>query len=377
MMREYQICKRCVMDTTDPNIVFDGEGVCNHCHKRDEQIEKQVYLGKIGDKKLEELVAKIKQENKNKKYDCVIGVSGGVDSSYLAYKVKELGLRPIAVHLDNGWDSELAIKNVENICRKLNIDLQTIVLDWDEFRDLQKSFLKASTPDSEIPSDHAIWVSMIRTAKKVGIKHILSGYNVRTETHLPSAWSKGHLDWGYIKNVQKRFGTVKLKTFPHLNLLEFMFQPYDDWFVNILNYIDYSKKDAMPILEQKLGWQYYGGKHYESIYTRWYQGYWLPTKFGYDKRRSHFSSLVCAGEMTRSEALDALKESSYPIELQKEDTEYLLKKFNMTADQLDDILHTTQKTILDFSPYSRMHKTLMYRSIRFLKNYLYKKIIIN
>lgn len=352
------------MDTSDPNIVFDDHGVCNHCHMHDAEIKKKVFTGEEGKKKLDAIVAKIKEENKNNKYDCVIGVSGGVDSTFVAYKVKQLGLRPLAVHLDNGWDSELAIKNVENICRKLEIDLHTIVLDWNEFKDLQLSFLKASTPDSEIPSDHAIVVSMLKTAKMIGVKQILSGYNVRTETHLPTEWSQGHFDWGYIKNIQKRFGSVKLKNFQHLNLMQFLFPPYGKKFVNILNYIDYSKKEAMPILEKEIGWRYYGGKHYESIYTRWFQGYWLPTKFGYDKRRSHLSSLICAGEISRENALNELKVETYPQELQQEDTAYVLKKFDLTKKQLDEILNLPKRSYWDYAPYGRIYRTYLYGFFR-------------
>ena len=364
MTRPYEICTKCVMDTSDPDIVFDEQGVCNHCHTHDLQIKRKVFSGEEGEKKLKEIVDRIKDKNKNNDYDCVIGVSGGVDSTYVAYKVKQLGLRPLAVHLDNGWDSELAIKNVENICRKLEIDLHTIVLDWNEFRDLQLAFLKASTPDSEIPSDHAIVVSMLKTAKMTNVDNILTGYNVKTETHLPAEWSQGHFDWGYIKNVHKKFGKVKLKTFPHLNLANFLFPPYSKKFINILDYIDFSKKDAMPILEKEIGWRYYGGKHYESIYTRWFQGYWLPTKFGYDKRRSHLSSLICAGEITRESALEELKKATYPEELQKEDTAYVLKKFNLTQEQLDEILNAPRKSYWDYAPYGRIYRTLLYRVLR-------------
>lgn len=364
MTKAYEICTRCVMDTSDPNIVFDDQGVCNHCHMHDKEIIKKVVSGVAGEKKLQEIVDRIKKENKNNDYDCVIGVSGGVDSTYVAYKVKQLGLRPLAVHLDNGWDSELAIKNVENICRKLDIHLHTIVLDWNEFRDLQLAFLKASTPDSEIPSDHAIVVSMLRTAKMAKVNHILTGYNVKTETHLPAEWSQGHFDWGYIKNIHKQFGTVKLKTFPHLSLMNFLFPPYGNKFINILNYIDFSKTEAMPILEKEIGWRYYGGKHYESIYTRWFQGYWLPTKFGYDKRRSHLSSLICAGEITRSQGLEELKESTYPLALQKEDTAYVLKKFDITKDQLDAMMNAPRKSYWDYKPYGRVYKTLLFKGLR-------------
>lgn len=364
MISKYQICTKCVMDTSDIAIKFDDKGVCNHCHTRENEIKNKVFSGLDGKNRLDEIVAEIKRKNENNQYDCVIGVSGGVDSTFVAYKVKELGLRPLAVHLDNGWDSELAIKNVENICRKLEIDLHTIVLNWNEFRDLQIAFLKASTPDSEIPSDHAIVVSMLRTAKMIGVKHIITGYNVRTETHLPSEWSQGHFDWGYIKNIHKKFGKIKLETFPHLNIFHFLFPPYNKKFVNILNYIDFSKKEAMPILEKEIGWRYYGGKHYESIYTRWFQGYWLPAKFGFDKRRSHFSSLICGGEITREEALEELKIATYPKQLQEEDTAYVLKKFDMTQDQLDEIFRLPKKTYWDYKPYGRIYRTKLYGFLR-------------
>jgi N-acetyl sugar amidotransferase len=353
--------------------MFDETGVCNHCHRRDESIKRSVFSGAAGKNRLENIINRIRKANKNKSYDCVIGVSGGVDSTFAAYKVIEYGLRPLAVHLDNGWDSELAIKNVENICRKLKIDLHTIVLDWHEFKDLQISFLKASTPDSEIPSDHAILAAMLNTAKMIGVKHIITGYNTRTETHLPSAWSRGHSDWGYIKNIQKRFGTIQLKTFPHLGMKEMFFATYNRQFIFILNYLDYSKRDAMPILERELGWQYYGGKHYESIYTRWYQGYWLPMKFGYDKRRVHMSSLICSGEMTRAEALEALTNPSYPPALQKEDTAYVLKKFDMTNDQLDAILHLPKKSYWDYPSYGQIYKTPVYRGLRIVYRALINK----
>jgi len=360
--RKYQMCTRCVMDTTDPDIIFDKKGVCNHCYTRDEKIKRSVISGTAGMDKLNKVIDKIRKDNKNKEYDCIIGVSGGVDSTFVAYKAIEYGLRPLAVHLDNGWDSELSIKNIENICRKLKIDLHTIVLDWDEFKDLQLAFLRASTPDSEIPSDHAIVASMLNTARMVKVKHIITGYNARTESHLPSAWSQGHFDWGYIKNVQKRFGSVHLETFPHLSFSNFLFNSYG--FIDILNYLDYSKKDVMPILERELGWQYYGGKHCESIYTRWYQGYWLPKKFGYDKRKGHLSSLICSGETTRAEALEELAKPTYPLELQKEDTIYVIKKFDLTCDQLDAILHLPKKSYWDYASYGKIYKIPIYNGLQ-------------
>jgi N-acetyl sugar amidotransferase len=364
MTRPYQICTRCVMDTTDPDIQFDENGVCNHCHRHDVLIKQDVLSGEAGQRRIQMVFNRIKKDRIGKQYDCVIGVSGGVDSTFVAFKVKQSGLRPLAVHLDNGWDSELAVKNIENICSNLQIDLHTIVLDWEEFKDLQLAFLKASTPDSEIPSDHAIMAAMIHTAKKMGIHYVVTGCNTRTETHLPAAWSQGHMDWRYIYSVHKRFGTGKLKSFPHFNFWDFLFRTCDRRFINVLDYLDYSKKEAIPILERELGWKYYGSKHYESIYTRWYQGYWLPKKFGYDKRRAHLSSLICSGEMTRSEAIEALANPTYSHALQEEDTAFVSKKFDLSKQQLEALIHLPKKSYWDYPSYGRICKTSVYRCLR-------------
>jgi len=363
-MNDYRICTRCVMDTSDPDIQFDREGVCNHCHTYDLAVKRYVVSGEAGRKRIEAIVRTVKSLGANKPYDCVIGLSGGVDSTYTAYKVKQLGLRPLAIHLDNGWDSELAVKNIENICNRLKIDLHTIVLDWEEFRSLQLAFLKASTPDSEIPSDHAIAAASIQTATKVGVGYIITGNNIRTETHVPRAWSQGHLDWLYIRSVNRRFGSAELKTFPHLKWWEFYLNPWDHRFIHILNYLDYSKKDAIPVLERDLEWKYYGGKHYESIYTRWYQGYWLPQKFGFDKRRSHLSSLICSGEITRAEALESLKTPTYSASLQEEDTAYVMKKLGLTPDELKRIFTLPRKTYWDYPAYGKVYQTKAYALLR-------------
>ncbi|MRR37903.1 N-acetyl sugar amidotransferase, partial [bacterium] len=270
-------CSRCVMDTTDPDIRFDDQGVCNHCHEYDEAIRLLILPPHEAEKKLNQIVEKIRKEGRRKKYDCVIGVSGGVDSSFIAYKVKELGLRPLAVHLDNGWDSELAVANIHKLLEILKIDLHTHVIDWEEFRDLQLSFLKASTPDSEIPSDHAIVAIMNKTASKIGVRYVITGHNIRTESHLPPAWSQGHFDWRYVRSVHKQFGTLPLKTFPHLDLVAYFRHIFILRWINLLNYLDYNKEDAMKMLQEKFCWKYYGGKHWESIYTRFYQAYILPS----------------------------------------------------------------------------------------------------
>jgi N-acetyl sugar amidotransferase len=351
------------MDTSDPEIVFDENGVCNHCHTYDRMVRQYVVDGDEGLRQLAQIAEKIRKDGKGKKYDCVIGVSGGVDSTYVAFRVKELGLRPLAVHLDNGWDSELAVKNIEGTLKRLDIDLYTEVLDWEEFKDLQVSFLNASTPDSEIPTDHAITALLSNMAEKIGVKYVIVGHNVRTETHLPRAWSQGHFDWKYIREVQKQFGSVQLKSFPHFGFFTFYRRMLTEKRVEILNYIGYNKKEALRVLQDELGWRYYGGKHYESIYTRFYQGYILPEKFGYDKRRSHLSSLVCSKEMTREQALEDLKVPTYAPSMQEEDREYVVKKLGLTEDEFSAIMNAPKKSYWDYPSYGRFTKQPFVQSL--------------
>ena len=362
-MSELRICSRCVMDTTDPDIRFDAQGVCNHCHAYDVMLRKNTLSGAEAKRYLSEMLVKIRQAGKGKQYDCVIGVSGGVDSSYVALKVKELGLRPLAIHLDNGWNSELAVKNIENLLRMLKIDLYTHVIDWEEFKDLQLAFLKASTPDIEIPSDHAIISILFKMADKVGVQYVISGMNVRTETHIPPAWSQGHMDWRYIKSIHARFGHLKLKTYPHMSILDrHRYILTKVWF-DILNYLDYNKMEAKRILQDEFCWKDYGGKHYESIYTRFYQGCILPRKFGYDKRKAHFSSLICSGEMTREEALEELKKETYPAELQTSDKDFFLKKFHLSKTEFEELLNLPRKSYWDYPSYGRFYNSRLYQRI--------------
>ena len=355
MQNEYRICARCLMDTSDPEIQFDEHGVCNHCHDYDRLIKQRIIKGAAGLLYLEKLVEQIKQAGRGKPYDCLMGVSGGVDSTYVAYVAKhKFGLRPLAVHMDNGWDSELAVKNIEETLKRLDIDLFTKVLDWEEFKDLQLAFLRASTPDSEIPSDHAIWAVIGDMAEKLKVRYILTGFNVRTETHLPRAWSQGHFDWGYIQNVHKQFGKGGLKTFPHQGFITYYRRLLGLQRIDILNYLDYNKQEAMQLLENELGWKYYGGKHHESIYTRFYQGYILPQKFGYDKRRSHLSSQICSGEITRELALAELQEPAYSPSVQEEDREYVAKKLGLIDHEFDAIMNLPKKKFLDYPSYTRV-----------------------
>lgn len=372
--KKYQICTRCVMDTTDPDIIFDEEGICNHCHTYDELMRGRAFSGEEGKRRLDEIVKKIKKEGKDKKYDCVIGVSGGVDSTYVAYKVKELGLRPLAVHLDNGWNSELAVMNIEQALKILNIDLYTNVINWEEFKDLQLAFLRASTPDSEIPSDHAIVSLMYHVADKFGIKYVLAGYNAKTESHMSSSWSQGYWDWKYIKSVSKQFGTMKLKTYPHVNFWALRKYRHTQSWIHILNYLDYNKKDAKDVLIKKLNWKDYGWKHHESIYTRFYQGYILIHKFGYDKRRAHLSSLICAGETNRDDALIELQNEAYPLQMQMEDKQYLIKKLNISEEEFENIMKLPVKSFWDYPSYAKWYNKKSFKTMLSLYQFVKKRI---
>tara|TARA_B110000003_G_C16652420_1_gene534781 strand:+ start:5359 stop:6444 length:1086 start_codon:yes stop_codon:yes gene_type:complete len=334
-------------DVVDSNIKFNEKNICNHCFEYDEMISSR--LSDVT--ALEEIVKKIKSSGRSKTYDCIIGVSGGVDSTYLAYLAKEkYNLNPLAIHFDNGWNSELAVKNIEKTLKNLDIDLFTYVVDWNEFKDIQLSFLKASVPDGEVPTDHAINSILWREASKRGIKYILSGMNAKTESTKVDDWSYGHSDWRYIRNIQKKFGKRKIKTYPYYSFLGLFYFTFIRGIrqVALLNYEDYDNKVAMNILENKLGWQYYGGKHYESVYTRWYQGFFLPKKFKVDKRYIHFSNLVKSNNMNRQDALNKLNEPAYEEELQKQDTEYVIKKLDISN---DEYMHILNKKIHSFRDY--------------------------
>jgi len=344
-------CARCIMDTSaDTGIEFDEHGVCNHCRRYDQLHSSRVAAGETGRRALAEIVEAIKRAGRGREYDCIIGVSGGVDSTYVAYLVRELGLRALAVHFDNGWNSELAVKNIEHVLKKLGIDLFTYVVDWPEFRDLQVAFLKASTPDGEIPTDHAINALLWREASRRRIRYIISGMNFATESISIPDWAYGHSDWRYIRDVHRRFGTTRLRSYPHFSLPYLLFVNLVRRVrtVSILNYVDYRKDEAMALLENELGWKYYGGKHHESIYTRFYQGYVLPRKFGIDKRYGHLSDLINAGQVSREDALRELEAPPYPEDLQRQDLAYVTKKLGLTAGQFTEIMAAPRRSFRDF-----------------------------
>lgn len=363
------------MDTVaDPDICFDDKGICNYYHEYNERKQKRVFNTPEHAGRLYELIKKIKAQKGSKDYDCIIGVSGGVDSTYLAYLAKrKFGLNPLAVHLDNGWNSELAVMNIKKALDILDIDLFTHVLNWEEFKDLQLSFLKASTPDGEIPTDHAIFALLFKMAAKMNIKFILNGNNFITEGIMPRTWSYGHIDWPYIKGVHKKFGSKKLSSYPRLTVFKYLYYTLIKRIriISVLNYIDYQKDKAMKVLEGDLGWKYYGGKHYESVYTRFYQGHVLPEKFKIDKRKAHLSTLVFAGQMDKAQALEELKKDIYPEGMLEQDKDFVMKKFGVSETEFDELMKLENRTFLDYPSSYKTH-----RIFRQLLDSLRKKKIV-
>lgn len=335
-----QICARCVMDTTDRDIVFDPAGICNYCN--DFENIKHTVPGYCADeeKQLHAIISRIKSDGKNKAYDCVLGISGGVDSSYVAHLAAKYELRPLVVHFDNGWNSELAVSNIQKLVEKLGYDLSTYVIDWEEFRDLQRAFLKASVVDVEMLTDHAIAAATLRLAKSHSIKYILRGRNIATEYGMPKSWNWSKTDATNIKAIHRRFGDLKLRSFPFLGAIKKSLLVYTGKYVyvDLLDLIPYRKCDAINLLSDEYDWQYYGGKHYESIFTKFYQAYILPKKFGIDKRKAHLSSLIRNCELTREQALQELSNPLYTEVDLMNDKEYVLKKLGFNQQEFDQIM---------------------------------------
>lgn len=338
----YQQCRLTVMDNiADPDITFDEKGISNYYYHFKKAEAEQVFSGKEGTQKLQALISRIIKEGEGKPYDCILGLSGGVDSSFVAYKAKQLGLRPLAVHFDNGWNSELAVQNIQNIVTKLDLDLHTLVVDWEEFKDIQLAYIKASVIDIEAVTDHAITGTLFRLCKKYAIKYILGGSNVSTEFLMPKTWIFNKSDHINLQNIHLQFGSVPLKTFP---LFDTRLKKYCDMvlkteWVSFLNYMDYNKKEVKATIAKELNWRDYGGKHYESIFTKFYQAYILPRKFKVDKRKPHLSNLICSGQITKEEAMEELRRPLYDAQEFKRDYEFILKKFELTHDQFETYMH--------------------------------------
>lgn len=348
---DYRQCAVSVMDNiANPEITFDDKGVCNYYYEYKTAEKNSVLTGEAGRKKLEDIAATIKKAGEGQPYDCIMGLSGGVDSTYIAWTAKQLGLRPLAVHFDNGWNSELAVQNIENIVNRLGFDLFTYVINWDEFKDLQIAYLKASVIDIEAITDHAIFATLYRLAGEKKIRYILSGTNVHTEQTLPKCWVHPKSDHINIKSIHKKYGTVSLKTFPFMDakVKRYYQQMLGVQSVSILNYLDYNKKHVKDLIQKELGWRDYGGKHYESIWTRFYQGYILPTKFNVDKRKAHLSDLIFGGQITKAEALEELNKPIYDAAQQKMDFEFVLKKLGFTREEFDALMKMPPHSHYDF-----------------------------
>jgi len=350
-MTTYRQCVRCVMDTTDPDISFDKSGVCCHCRRYERQVSERLPLTDR-ERRLERTIDRIKRDAKGREYDCVLGLSGGVDSSYLAHEAISRGLRPLAIHVDTGWNSELAVKNVESLIKKLNVDLVTYVIDWEAMRGLQLAFLKSGVANQDVPQDHAIVASVLQAAADNNVRWVLSGANHATESILPNAWGYNARDLRHVRAIASQFGDVRLRRFPTAGFFkQYFYYPYIKGIrkLKLLNYIDYQKSDAMDVLKSEYGWRYYGGKHYESRFTKFFQGYFLPTKFGYDKRKAHLSSLIVSGQMTRDAALETLEVPAYPVGELEEDRAYVLKKLGLSKAKFQEILDGENRTHRDYA----------------------------
>jgi len=352
-----KICSRCILDSTISDIWFDEQGECKYCKIHDE-LEKAHPMGLSLEKELVAMVEKIKLVGKGKKYDCIAGVSGGRDSTYTLLKAKQLGLRPLAVHFDNGWNSDISVRNIKNACEKLNIDLYTVVADWEEFKDLQVSFLKSSTPDADIPTDYAIYSVLYDIANKEGVKYLLNGHSFRTEGTSPISWS--YMDPLYVKDVHKKHGKVKkIKSFPHMSVAKLQ---YFIWVKGIrefrlMEFMDYNKKKVDVILKKELDWEYYGGHHHENHYTKFFQSYYLPQKFGIDKRKTELSALIRSGQISREEAMAEIDASPYHYE--QETVDYAINKLGISKNEWKDIMNAPIKSHDDYKtllPMMRMMK---------------------
>jgi N-acetyl sugar amidotransferase len=328
------------MDTSDPGIYFDEEGNCNHCNEFLNKRAHFSYQGEVSDNMLSELLKSMKAAGRNKNYDCIVGLSGGVDSSYTAWKAKEMGLRVLGVHLDNGWNSIEANQNIRNVASKLDIDYECVVLDWQEFKEIQRAFLKASIPEADTPTDIAILAVLHKMASKHGVKYILSGGNFATEGILPKHWHYNAKDLRYFKHICSNFGPVKLRSFPTFGFVK---EAYYKIFKGIrmiyfLNYLSFDKTESISLLKEKLDWKEYGGKHYESKYTGFIQSYYLYNKFNIDYRRATLSSQICAGTVRREDALVVLKNKPYTEDRASIEMKYIAKKLDFSEEKFNALL---------------------------------------
>lgn len=352
-MDKIKICTNCVMDTTDSKIIFDEKGVCDHCNTYYNQILPKWHTDEKGHTELLQIIEKIKKEGKGKDFDCIMGMSGGIDSSYLLYVIKEkYGLRPLVFHVDAGWNSQIAVNNIERLIDGLGLDLYTEVINWEEIKDLQLAFFKSGVPHIDVPQDHAFFATMYKFASKHKIRYILTGGNYSTEcVRNPLEWMYYQSDSIQLKDIHKKFGSKPLKSYPVTNILwHKIYLPYlrGIKLIRPLDFVPYNKEEAMQLLVDKFGYQKYPQKHFESRFTRFYESYWLPERFGYDTRKVQYSSLILTGQMTREEALEKLKKPAYDKATIHQEFEFVANKLGITTDELQSYMDAPKKTYKDY-----------------------------
>jgi putative aminotransferase len=352
--RAYQICKHCIMDISDPNIIFDEHGWCDYCNNFESTILPNWHTDQKGEAALKLMSDKIRQEGKGKDFDCIIGLSGGLDSSYVAFIVKvKMGLRPLLFHVDAGWNTDRAVGNIEKLVDGLGLELYTEVINWEEMKDLQVAFLRSQIPDQDLPQDAAFFASLYKFARKHKIKTIITGSNYSTECcREPEEWG-GYLgiDKLLFNDIHSRFGKRKLSTFPLVDIL--VSKIFYQWIIGMnvampLNMVPFIKKDAENELEQRFGWQRFQHKHHESRFTRFYEDYWLPRKFGFQKRRAHFSSLIVTGQMEREDAVERISRPEMEEHFLKQEFEYVAHKLDMSVDELEQLFQMPNRTFRNY-----------------------------
>ncbi len=353
-MQPYQICTKTIVDTTDPSIVFDEQGISDYYHNFHQNILPNWHTDERGHTELMQIAENIKKAGKGKDFDCIMGLSGGLDSSYAAYIAKEvMGLRPLIFHVDAGWNTQQAVGNIEKLINGLGLDLFTDVVNWEEMKDLQVAFLRSQIPDQDMPQDGAFFSSLYRFARKYRIKHVLTGANYSTECcREPETWGAyPGIDKTLFHDIHKRFGKRPLNTFPLVDILTYKIiyrYVYGMKVIKPLNLVPYIKKDAEALLASKFGWQPFQHKHHESRFTRFYEDYWMPRKFGYHKRRAHFSSLILTGQMTREEALQRISKPELSEQILQQEFEYVANKLDLTVEELQAIFEGENKTYHDY-----------------------------
>lgn len=353
MIKKYQICNNCVMDISDSKIVFDEFGICDHCNTYKDVTIRNWDTGLGGQTKLKLLVEAIQHDGRGKDFDCIIGMSGGIDSSYLTYIAKEkMGLRPLVFHVDAGWNSQIAVNNIERLIDGLGLELFTEVIDWQEMRDLQLSFFKSGVSHIDTPQDHAFFATMYKFANQHNIKHILTGGNLSTEcVRNPVEWMYYQSDSRQLVDIHRKFGTRPIITYPVTSILwHKVWLPYFRGVkvVRPLDMLPYIKEDAKQLLMDRFGWQPYPQKHFESRFTKFYESYWLPKRFGYDVRRVQYSSLILTGQMTRVEALEQLKNPSYDEANIGQEIEFVANKLGISVEELNSYMVLPRKTYKDY-----------------------------